>query len=142
MRQGAVAQLVQSVRPAGQASGGGLEEFGGAPVGQPGLTGSRVEVAGRQFDAGAAAGEEERPGAAAVQQSGQEPGGGGAPDDDVDGAALAPYPGAAVAQVEVTGVEGQDLLGAGGALVQQPEQGALAQGQARQGEQRLDVGTG
>ncbi|MEU8324314.1 hypothetical protein AB0C33_38665 [Nonomuraea sp. NPDC048881] len=107
-----MSQLVQRVRFAGQVVGGGLEEFGGAPVGQPGLAGGGVEAARRQFGADAAAGQEQRAGAAAVQEAGQQAGVGGAPDDDVDGAALAPDPGAAVAQALIarpTASAGRDV---------------------------------
>ena len=50
-----------------------------------------------------------RAGLAALQQPRQQPGGAGLPDDDVDRAALAADPGAAVGQVQVPDVEREDL---------------------------------
>ena len=66
----AVAQLVQGERSAGQGRCRVFEQFGGAPVGQPGLAGSGVQVSRRQLDAGGAGGEEERAGLAGADHAG------------------------------------------------------------------------
>ena len=119
-----VAELVQ-----GPAAAGRGEYLGGSPVGQPDPAGGGVEV-GQSWLAGGCGGdvgEEQRAGAPAVQVSGQQPGGLGLPADDLGPAALADYHGAPGSQVQIGDVEGEDLAGAGGGLIQQPPQGLLPQ---------------
>jgi hypothetical protein len=105
---------------------------------------------GWELHAGAAICEEHRAGPAPLEQAGQEPGSRGLPDDHVDSVALAANLSAAVGQVQFVDVEGEDLTGAGGSLVQQPPtRTAAAKGSAREGplaqahvltpKQRLDL---
>src|SRR4051794_19468062 len=56
------------------------------------------------------------------------------------GTALGNDAGAAEFQVEVFDVEGEDFLGSGGGVVQQPPQQSFAQGVGGGGEERLQPG--
>jgi hypothetical protein len=119
-----------------------LEQCLGVRVGQPGAAAGRVDVAGRQLDAGAAIGEEHRAGLAAVQQARQQPGRAGLPDDPVGGTALAADAGPAVRQVQVFHVQGEHLGGPRRGLVQQAPERPLAQADALAGEQLAGLGAG
>ena len=123
VRQGGVAELMQ--RPAGL----GDEQLRGATVRQPRPAGERADVAGgrRAGRARAQAGEEHRSGAAAGDQAWQQLGAARAEERPVDVAALGACAGAPGGDVEVLDVQAQDLVGAGGGLVEQPPQRALAQ---------------
>jgi len=78
-----------------------------------------------------------------VQQTGQEAGGFRFPADQLGPTAFADHHGSAVGQVQVLDVEGEDLAGAGGGLVQQPPQGLVPQrvGGGQEGQQ-LSLGYG
>jgi hypothetical protein len=54
----------------GQRLGVVVEDFCGAPVGEPGVSGGGVQVGGRELDPGLAVGEEYRSGGSSVEQSG------------------------------------------------------------------------
>ncbi|MGH2918992.1 MAG: hypothetical protein ACRDLS_10410 [Solirubrobacteraceae bacterium] len=71
--------------------------------------------------------EKHRAGAAAGDQARQQPRAAGAEEQPVDVAALEACTGAFGGDVEVLDVQAQDLVGAGGGLVEQPPQGAFAQ---------------
>jgi hypothetical protein len=60
-----------------------------------------------------------------LSSPGSSHGGAGLPQDHVDRVALAAAFGAAVAQIQLVDVEGEDLVGAGGGLIEHPPQGSL-----------------
>ena len=101
-----------------------------------------VEVGRGQRHPGPPLGDEHRAGLAALQQPGQQAGGAGLPHDHVDRAALAADAGAPVGQVEVVGVERQDLGRPGRGLVEHPPERPLAQRDVLAGEQLADLGAG
>ena len=71
--------------------------------------------------------QEHRAGAAAGDQAWQQPGAARAEEQPVDVAALGARAGALGGDVEILDVQAQDLVGAGGGLVEQPPQRAFAQ---------------
>ena len=123
VRQRGVTELMQ--RPAGLVD----EQFGGSAVGQARAAGERADVAagGRPGRARAEAGQEHRTGAAAGDQAWQQPRTARAEEQPVDAAALRARPCALGRDVEILDVEAQNLVGAGGGLVEQPPQRAFAQ---------------
>jgi hypothetical protein len=118
------------------------KQRGGPTVRQSCPPGSRVEVAGWELHAGASVCEEHRAGPAPLEQAGQEPSTRGLPDDHVDSVTLAANLGAAVDQVQLADVEGEDLTGAGGSFVEEPPQGPLSNADILTAKQRLDLVTG
>jgi hypothetical protein len=86
-----------------------------------------VEVGGGRLAGrgGGEVGQEQRALLAAGQVPGQQPGGPGLPTDELGPAALADDHVPAAGQVQVVDVEGEDLAGPGGALIQQPPQGLV-----------------
>jgi hypothetical protein len=116
-----VAELVQ--RPA---TTGGLEYGFGLLVAQPGVA-VLVEVGSGKLDAGSSLGHEHRTRCAIAEQARQEPRGPGLAHDDIDGAAFAADPRAAVRPVEALDVEGRDLVRPGGGLVEHRPERALAE---------------
>jgi hypothetical protein len=95
--------------------GGLLEQVLRAGIGQATAPAGGVDVGQRPgaLSRGwrAPAGQEHRPGGAAGQQPGQEPGGGGGPVQVLGVAALAAGAGPPEFGVEITDVQGEDLLG-------------------------------
>lgn len=83
-----------------------------------------------------------RAGGPAAQQAWQEAGGAGGPVDVLDRAALGADAAAPELQVQVLDVEGQELLGAGGGLIQHPPQHPLAQAVPVAGEQLVQADAG
>ncbi len=111
----------------GEGPGRELEGLIGTAVGQPGPAGDGAQVPAGDRAGGPAQGEEHRALAAAGQQPGQQKGGAGLPVHPVGGAALGDDAVALAGHVEVGDVQAEDLLGAGGGLVQHPPQRLIPQ---------------
>jgi hypothetical protein len=112
-------------RPAGLVD----EQLRGAAVGQPRAAGERADVAGGRSSgrARAQARQEHRAGATGGDQAWQQPGAARAEEQPVDITALRACAGALGGDVEVLDVQAQDLVGAGGGLVQHAPERAFAQ---------------
>jgi hypothetical protein len=86
--------------------------------------------------------QEDRPVGPAGQQAGEQLGRPGLPEHPLDRATLAADPGPPVGQIKVRHVQGQQLVGASGGLIQQSPQGSLPQRKIAAGKQPLQLTAG
>jgi hypothetical protein len=131
-----VAQLVQCP------PGAHAKQFAGSLVRQPGPPAGRVQVEAGDGAGWPAATQEDRSAGPAGQQAGEELGRAGLPEHPLDRAALAVDPRPPVAQIQILHVQGQQLVGAGGGLIQQSPQGSLPQREIAANKQPLELATG
>ena len=129
--QSRVPQLVQGTGAIVVVVGVGLEQLGGAAVGQSAALGRWIDVGLRHRRAGLAVGEEHRPGLAAGQQPRQQPGGAGLPRDQIPGPALAGHHRTPVRGVQLHHVEHQHFLRPCRGLVQHVPQHPFPQRRIR-----------
>ena len=131
-----MAQLVQ--RPPGAHA----EQFGGSPVRQPPPPAGRVQIEAGDGAGWPAVTQEDRSAGPAGQQAGEQLGRPGLPEHLLQRAALAVHPGPPVGQIQVLHVQGQEFVGAGGGLIQQPPQGSFPQVEIAVGKQPLQLTSG
>lgn len=134
--EGAVPELVQRGATAGVG-----EDLGGTAVGQPSTSSRGVEVGQCDGPAGRGwpLGEEQRPTDSPGDDLGQEPCAAAGEVDHVGVAAFAADDGSASGGVQVLDIEVEDLVGSGGAFVEEAPEAAVADGGISGGEEPVEV---